>query len=105
METGKRISDLRKHRGLNQEQLAEKLSVSPSTIAMWETNKRALKDDSLKQLADFFDVTTDYLLGRTDNKEKKPSLIANHTEDNLTDAQKEEVKNFIDFIIQRDHKD
>jgi transcriptional regulator with XRE-family HTH domain len=103
METGKRISDLRKRRGLNQEQLAEKLSVSPSTIAMWETNKRALKDDSLKQLADFFDVSTDYLLGRTDDKEKAPTLVAAHLDDDLTEEQLDEVKNFIDFIKQRDH--
>lgn len=103
METGKRISDLRKRRGLNQEQLAEKLSVSPSTIAMWETNKRALKDDSLKQLADFFNVSTDYLLGRTDDKEKAPTLVAAHLDDDLTKEQLDEVKNFIDFIKQRDH--
>lgn len=103
MDTGKRISSLRKKRGLNQEQLATELNVSPSTIAMWETNKRALKDESLTLLADFFNVSTDYLLGRTDDKEKAPTLVAAHLDDDLTDEQLDEVKNFIDFIKQRDH--
>ncbi|MDT2756943.1 helix-turn-helix transcriptional regulator [Enterococcus asini] len=97
METGKRISDLRKRRGLNQEQLAEKLSVSPSTIAMWETNKRALKDDSLKQLADFFDVSTDYLLGRTDDKEKAPTLVAAHLDDDVSEEDMEDILKYIEF--------
>lgn len=103
MDTGKRISSLRKKRGLNQEQLATELNVSPSTIAMWETNKRALKDESLTLLADFFNVSTDYLLGRTDDKEKAPTLVAAHLDDDLTEEQLDEVKNFIDFIKQRDH--
>lgn len=103
MDTGKRISSLRKKRGLNQEQLATELNVSPSTIAMWETNKRALKDESLTLLADFFNVSTDYLLGRTEDKEKGPTLVAAHLDDDLTEEQLDEVKNFIDFIKQRDH--
>ncbi|GEM_PF-588230 len=64
MDTGKLIAQLRKSRGLNQEQLASALKVSSSTIAMWETNKRALKDETIRQLADFFNISTDYLLGR-----------------------------------------
>lgn len=103
MTIGKRIAILRKQKKISQTDLAKALNVAPSTIGMWETDQRALKDESLKQLADFFDVSTDYLLGRTDDKEKSPTLVAAHLDDDLTEEQLDEVKNFIDFIKQRDH--
>ncbi|MFZ8765490.1 helix-turn-helix domain-containing protein [Enterococcus diestrammenae] len=100
---GERIARLREKRGMSQPQLAKELNVATSTIGMWETGKRGLKDESLRNLADFFNVSTDYLLGRTDDKEKSPTLVAAHLDDNLTEEQLDEVKNFIDFIKQRDH--
>lgn len=104
METvGERIARLREQRGMSQPQLAKELNVATSTIGMWETGKRGLKDESLRVLADFFNVSTDYLLGRTDVKEKSPTLVAAHLDDDLTEEQLDEVKNFIDFIKQRDH--
>lgn len=59
-----RIAKLREARGLSQQQLAEKIGMSQGTIAMWETDKRRIPDDKLILLADFFNVTTDYILGR-----------------------------------------
>lgn len=104
METvGERIARLREQRGMSQPQLAKELNVATSTIGMWETGKRGLKDESLRILADFFNVSTDYLLGRTDDKDKGPTLVAAHLDDDLTEEQLDEVKNFIDFIKQRDH--
>lgn len=64
MTIGKRIAELRKQKGISQSELAQALNVSPSTIGMWETDQRAIKDDNLSSLADYFSVTTDYLLGR-----------------------------------------
>ncbi|MFB8435110.1 helix-turn-helix domain-containing protein [Enterococcus durans] len=64
MTIGKRIAELRKQKGISQSELAKALNVSPSTIGMWETDQRAIKDDNLSSLADYFSVTTDYLLGR-----------------------------------------
>ncbi len=59
---GKRIALLRKKRGLSQEEFAKKINVSPSTVAMWEVGKREVKSSTLSELADFFNVSTDYLL-------------------------------------------
>ena len=42
MNIGERIAMLRKERGWNQQQLADKINVSQSTLAMWETDKRIL---------------------------------------------------------------
>ncbi len=47
--------------------LAEKLNVAPSTISGYENGKRKPDMDTLAKLADYFQSSTDYLLGRTDN--------------------------------------
>ena len=63
---GQRIKDLREERGLKQIELAGKMKVSTSALSDWESGKRKPDHDSLIILADFFDVTTDYILGRED---------------------------------------
>jgi len=62
MSFGNIIKKLRLNNNLTQEQLAEVLSISPQAISRWETNA-ALPDISLlPAIANYFDVTTDYLL-------------------------------------------
>lgn len=63
---GNRIKSLREAKGLKQEELAQKVSVSPSAIGMYETNKREPNNEIILKLADFFNVSTDYLLGKSD---------------------------------------
>ena len=62
---GEKIRELRQNVGLLQSELAQKIGVSTSTIGMYEQNRRDPDTDTLKRLADFFNVSTDYLLGRT----------------------------------------
>lgn len=64
MTVGERIADLRKHRGLSQYQLAKLLNIATSTLGMYETGKRKPNVEMLEQIAEFFNVSTDYLLGR-----------------------------------------
>jgi transcriptional regulator with XRE-family HTH domain len=64
---------------LSQAELARLLDMGQSTIAMYEKNKRSPDHQSLIRLADFFGVSTDYLLGRSDQphlgeREKGPLL-------------------------------
>lgn len=66
MNVGQRIAFLRERRGLSQAALADKLNLSQSSVAMWESGQRGMKGDTLTLLADFFGVSSDYLLGRTD---------------------------------------
>lgn len=63
---GNRIKILREELGLKQEELANKMSVSPSSIGMYETNKREPNNELILKLAQFFGVSTDYLLGKSD---------------------------------------
>lgn len=64
MEKGYVISELRYKKGWTQTDLAEKLAVTKGAIALWETNKRNPPLEKLIALADIFDVSTDFLLGR-----------------------------------------
>lgn len=59
------LKQLRKSRKLNQATLAEALGMSQATITSWENGKRIPDIEMLVKLADYFGVTTDYLLGRT----------------------------------------
>lgn len=56
---------LRKSRKISQADLADALGMSQATITFWENGKRTPDIDMLGRIADYFGVTTDYLLGRT----------------------------------------
>ena len=58
---------LRKEKGLSQVQLAEALKVSKACISMIEIGKNEPTANTLLKYADFFQCTTDYLLGREDD--------------------------------------
>ncbi len=66
---GERIAKLRKNKGLSQYDLAEKLEFSRGKLANYEQGSRQPDFATLQIIADFFEVTTDYLLGRTDTLE------------------------------------
>ncbi|WP_332400867.1 helix-turn-helix domain-containing protein [Lactococcus laudensis] len=63
-----RLKSLRKEQNLTQEKIAEKLNISRGSYAQWETERTQPSSKSLETLANFFNVSTDYLLGNTDNK-------------------------------------
>lgn len=64
---GINIKELRKNKRMTQKELADVLHVSQQTIGSWETERAIPGADTLEQLADYFDVSTDYLLGRKEN--------------------------------------
>lgn len=66
---GLRIKELRKIKKLTQKQLAKKINVDCSAVTKWETGKANPDFEKQQFLADFFGVSVDYLLGRTDKKE------------------------------------
>lgn len=68
---GKRFSDLRKLKKLTQEEIAERVNISPQAVSKWE-NDISLPDISiLPTLADILDVSLDELLGRIKKREVK----------------------------------
>lgn len=73
-----RLKLLRKSKKLTQTELANILHLSHGAVAMWETNKRQPDNDTLSQLADYFGVSVDYLLGREETK--KDPVIENEVD-------------------------
>lgn len=61
-ESGKRIAALRKEKGLTQEQLAEKLNISTSTLGKIERGIQGFSIDLLIEIGIFFGISTDYIL-------------------------------------------
>lgn len=62
----RRLRDLREDNDLKQRQLAEVLHVSQTTYSRYESGAIDIPSDALIKLADFYGVSTDYLLGRAD---------------------------------------
>ena len=63
-----RIQDLRVDSDLSQRQLGEMLHISQRAYSHYETGSRGIPIEMLIRLADYYDTTIDYLVGRTDNK-------------------------------------
>lgn len=61
-----RLKSLRKLRGKSQETVATAFGMSESNYQKWEYGERTPGAENLVQLADYFNTTTDYILGRTD---------------------------------------
>ena len=67
-----RLAGLRNKKGVSQAQLAEYLKITHQAYSLYETNKRQMNYETLCLIADFFEVSTDYLLGR---EEAIPSYL------------------------------
>lgn len=105
---GKNIRNLRERRGLAQKFVAEKIGVKNNTLSGYEAGRRLPDADILQKLADFYEVSVDFLIGRTDDPSPveydkdefdDPSLGIWFKE--LKEAPKEkreELRRFWDFI-------
>ena len=82
MTLGEKIKEARKQCALSQEQLAEKMAVSRSAIAKWETDKGLPDVENLKTLAKLLNVSIDYLLDDSESIEcetlREPYNLANY---------------------------
>lgn len=79
---GSRLQFLRKQHGLTQDNLAERLMISPQAVSKWENGITSPDMETLVRLADMFNISLDELLGRA---EKKPVQFAAPGTKNLED--------------------
>ena len=61
-----RLRDLREDSDLTQKQIADYLHIKQNTYCQYESGRRQIPLDMLIKLADYYNVTLDYLVGRTD---------------------------------------
>ena len=62
-----RLKELRKKKNISQLRLATELNTTQNTISRYETGEREPGIDELIKIADYFNVSVDYLIGRTEN--------------------------------------
>lgn len=67
-----RIRNLREDSDLTQQDMADKLFINRRTYSSYETGERSIPVDVLGSIADIFNTSTDYLMGRTDVKKPYP---------------------------------
>lgn len=113
---GERLKKLRDENNYTLEYVADNLDTTKTSIARYEKNDREPKSEMLSALADFYKVSTDYLLGRTEerniHKNEKTKLndgirsIAAHKlnlKDDLPDDAIEKINDFI-RMVEMDYK-
>ena len=98
MELGKRLKELRTIKKLFQSDLANLLGIERSTYGKYETGDSSPDYEKLIQLADFFQVSVDYLLGKTDIPTPIETIAAHHEGDDFTEEELEEIEKFKEFV-------
>lgn len=110
-----RLKELREKAGYSQQSFADAIGVKQSTVGNWEAGAREPKLEVMQKLADFFDVSVDYLIGR-DNTPRPRKEAAQKKEisdedikfalfgGDVTDEAYEDVKRFAQFIKEKYEK-
>lgn len=94
MEIGKRMRSLREMLGISQQTLAAQLGSTQSSINRYENEQTLPPADLLLRYADYFDVSLDYLFGRTDTPQGKLyAFKPTHT------LEKDEMRRFIEMCF------
>lgn len=93
-----RIKQLRRNRGIGQTVLALEIGITQQTLSNYEHDIGLIKADILKKLAQYFDVTTDYLLGISAVKKNTEELMK-------TDNTLDEYYNFLEAYKELDKYD
>ncbi|EJF1487928.1 helix-turn-helix transcriptional regulator [Listeria monocytogenes] len=105
MTTFERIKKLSAKKGITISQLTSELEMGENSIYRWKTQKPAL--DKLQKVADYFNVSIDYLVGRTDNPyvdndiPQEATTLAAHIDPEATEEDMKKILEYIDFIQQK----
>ena len=110
---GNILKKLREEFDMSQEILAQKLNVSPSTIGMYETNKRQPNYETLLKISSIFDCSIDYLLGNSKERHSKTDFNADLIKIGLslkdynppTENQKKQIEEFAKLVLKDNKKE
>ena len=75
MNIADRIQNLRKTKGISQEDLADKIGVSRQAVSKWESEQSTPDIDKIIIMSDYFEVTTDYILKGIENKKHTATSV------------------------------
>ena len=94
-----RIKELRRKKKISQLELGEAIGFSQRSVASWENGTREPGVDALIRMADVFNVSLDYLMGRIPEAKRADVDILLTTYNELTQAGQQEVIHYSKFIL------
>lgn len=110
-----RLKLLREEKGLFQKDIATLLNLSIPAVNQYESGKRDMSTETVIKLAEYFGVSTDYLLGKSDIRNPKESeedsLSLSQLGFNMndyvppTEKQKEQIRDLLEVILKDNKKD
>lgn len=104
---GERLRRIRREQFIRQKQLAEHLNIAVSTLSQYENDKRHPNFEILTQISQYFDVSTDYLLGIDDNVNDNISKAIDSIDEKLQDRSYHELihKMTDNLVLMSKHND
>lgn len=110
-----RLKFLREEKGLFQKDIAKLLNVSVPAVNQYESGKRDMSTDTLIILSEYFGVTTDYLLGKTDIRNPGQQIddvlneamigMSKEEYEALNETQKKQIRDFAIFVKNQNEGD
>lgn len=98
---GKRIKELRTEKKITQSELSNYLGLTPKMISFYELEQRFPPQDIIIKLADYFNVSTDFLLGRSDIRNSDKILKEYNS---LNYESQKELEKYIQILRENDNK-
>ncbi len=99
-----RLRKLRVDKDLTQQDMADFLGITRPAYTAYESGRRQPDNETLSKLADFFTVSVDYLLCRTDVKNPPETIASHHDGDEWTEEELESIEQFKEFLKARRKK-
>lgn len=100
-----KICELRKIKKISQAELGKIIGVAQNTLSNWENGNREIDNESLIKLADYFDVSTDYILGRTDEDLSDELIILNRNAKKLSPENRKKLLDMAKVMFKEDFND
>ena len=99
MSFAERLQELREDKGISRKDLAASLNITVSALGMYEQGRREPNMEMLIRLADYFNVSLDFLVGRSFNEDETRKIIDALHLKNEIDKLPQGYKNIIDFML------
>ena len=100
-----RLKKLRAEKDISLKALAKEIGTTNATLCRYENNMQRPRQDFIENLADYFGVTTDYLLGRSNHKYfSENETIAIKSKGKVSDDDMKMLRNLINRLVEENSK-
>lgn len=104
MAFAKRLQELRENRFITRKDLAVALNITISALGMYERGQREPNIDMLIKIADYFNVSVDFLIGRSFNQNESKEILNALNLKKKIDKLPQEYKDIIEYMLLKENK-